>query len=139
MLKYSLSFRQYVQQQTSTRLQASTRMHSHPYTSGTEDPGQIETASPGGFWTPTRLILVTAIFLVLTANAEFFSKVAEVYPWGDGNIRFNLSVGMVLGSLLAVLMALMSLSSADTHSRVDICFARGHDRFLRRPLRHCSG
>jgi len=59
--------------------------------------------------TPTRLVVLTALFLVVTANATFFAKVTEIYPLGADYLQFLLSVGIVLVCVMALLMALASL------------------------------
>jgi lipid A ethanolaminephosphotransferase len=59
--------------------------------------------------TPTRVILLTAIFLVLTGNSAFFSQLASVYPWDSNNFRFLLSAGVTFTCALALLMSLSSV------------------------------
>ncbi|MFQ3235543.1 MAG: lipid A ethanolaminephosphotransferase, partial [Paraglaciecola sp.] len=51
---------------------------------------------------PHQLILLSALFITLTANHTFFSKVLAVYPWSE-NMRFLLSLGVLLFCLTTVL------------------------------------
>lgn len=56
----------------------------------------------------TRIVVFTAIFLVLTGNHAFFAKTLEVYPWGAGNAGFLISIGVGFACVLIVLMTLLS-------------------------------
>jgi lipid A ethanolaminephosphotransferase len=58
---------------------------------------------------PTRVILLAALFLVITANAAFFGQLTEVYPLDGGSFRFLLSVAVVLACVLTLLMTLVSV------------------------------
>ena len=42
--------------------------------------------------TPTRLILLVVAFLLLTGNWAFYEKLTDIYPWGEGNAIFVLSL-----------------------------------------------
>ena len=53
-------------------------------------------------------MLVPAL-LVLFSNWTFFSKVADVYPWTEGNAGFLLSLALFHYSLLVLIMLIFSL------------------------------
>ncbi|GAB4566851.1 MAG: phosphoethanolamine--lipid A transferase [Geothermobacteraceae bacterium] len=54
-----------------------------------------------------KAIVATALFITLTDNAEFFSRVAEVYPPTQGNLGFFLSTSLVLFSFLVFFFSLV--------------------------------
>jgi lipid A ethanolaminephosphotransferase len=56
-----------------------------------------------------KLILLTTLFLTVTGNVAFFSHATEAYPLGSGAGGFLVSLGLLLASLLALVMALFSL------------------------------
>lgn len=58
--------------------------------------------------TPTRLTLLSAFFLTLTANFTFFKEVTEVYPWAE-NAGFVGSLGVLLFMSLVVLISIFRL------------------------------
>ena len=63
------------------------------------------------FWrnlSPTKLVVLTALFLALTANYAFFAKVTEIYPWEAENSGFLLSLGIGYVCVLILLMTLLS-------------------------------
>jgi len=53
--------------------------------------------------TPTRLVLLMSVFLLLTANWTFFGKLTDVYPWNSENALFLLSMGIFLSSVLVLI------------------------------------
>lgn len=57
--------------------------------------------------TQTKLIIVTAIYLVASANITFFAKVLEIYPASIGNIAFLITLPIVLCGVLALLFSLL--------------------------------
>lgn len=59
--------------------------------------------------TPTGLILLVAVFLVLTGNWTFFDRVLNIYPWGISNSGFLLSLAITLCCLLVLLEVILSL------------------------------
>lgn len=58
--------------------------------------------------TPTRLLLLAAAFLTATGNLAFFGELTGIYAWNAGNAGFLLSVAVVLGSVLVLLLAVLS-------------------------------
>ncbi|SFG72134.1 phosphoethanolamine transferase [Neptunomonas qingdaonensis] len=58
--------------------------------------------------TPTRLTLVSAFFLTLTANFTFFKEVTNVYPWAE-NAGFVVSLSVLLFMSLVVLISIVRL------------------------------
>ncbi|MCZ2721011.1 phosphoethanolamine--lipid A transferase [Marinomonas sp. 15G1-11] len=54
------------------------------------------------------IILVVALFIAITANGAFFSKVTTLYPVSD-NVGFMAALSMLLFALLVLLMTLLSL------------------------------
>ena len=56
---------------------------------------------------PHLLILLAALFMTLTANHTFFSKVLIVYPWSE-NAGFLLSLGVLLFGLTTVLSFMLN-------------------------------
>jgi lipid A ethanolaminephosphotransferase len=59
--------------------------------------------------TPTRVILLVPVLLLLTGNWTFFSRVENVYPWAEGNAGFLVSLAFFHYSLLVLLMVIFSL------------------------------
>ncbi|MCB1808107.1 MAG: DUF1705 domain-containing protein, partial [Candidatus Competibacteraceae bacterium] len=59
--------------------------------------------------TQTQLLILGAVFLVITGNLTFFGKLTEIYPWSAANAGFLLSAVIILGCVLLLLMALLSL------------------------------
>jgi len=59
--------------------------------------------------TATRLIIGTAVFLMMTGNITFFGQVLRIYPWVDGNAGFVISLGILLTCVLALLLAVLSM------------------------------
>ncbi|MFK5914039.1 MAG: phosphoethanolamine--lipid A transferase [Woeseiaceae bacterium] len=59
--------------------------------------------------TPTRLIIMVSIFIILTGNFTFFDKLTDIYPWNYENIGFILSLGIFLSSLLVLITAFFNL------------------------------
>lgn len=57
--------------------------------------------------THSTLILLTAIFLVISANSTFFGKVLELYPLSGSNLGLLLTLPIVLCSVLILLMSLL--------------------------------
>jgi lipid A ethanolaminephosphotransferase len=60
--------------------------------------------SKGGGFSPNLVLVVTAVFLVITGNRRFFSELLQAFPPGAGNMTFVASVAMVLVCLLVLLM-----------------------------------
>lgn len=60
-------------------------------------------------YTPLLLLLAVALFLTLSANARFFAETANMYPAGEGNHLFLLSVGLLLFASQILFLALFSL------------------------------
>jgi len=58
--------------------------------------------------TQLRLIVLTALFLVVSANVRFFSEVLSVFPPTPANLGFLLSLPLLLGCVLAFLMAVLA-------------------------------
>ncbi len=58
---------------------------------------------------PVKLILLTALFLLLAGNSAFYQKVIEVYPASEGNGLFLLSLALLLYCLIVLLMLVFSL------------------------------
>lgn len=58
--------------------------------------------------TPTRLVLLTTAFLVLTGNWAFFEKLTEVYPMDGGNIFFVVSLSVFYYCFLLLLITAFS-------------------------------
>lgn len=58
--------------------------------------------------TQTKLIIFTAIFLVLFDNYSFFHNVLEVYPFSFSNFGFIISLGVVLASVTTLVFTLIS-------------------------------
>jgi lipid A ethanolaminephosphotransferase len=58
--------------------------------------------------TPTRLVLLAAVFLTATGNLAFFGKLTDIYAWSAANAGFLLSIAVVLGSVLTLLLAVLS-------------------------------
>ncbi|MFT6899121.1 MAG: lipid A ethanolaminephosphotransferase [Paraglaciecola sp.] len=56
---------------------------------------------------PHLLILLAALFITLTANHTFFSKVLAVYPWSE-NAGFLLSLGVLLFCIITVLSFMLN-------------------------------
>ncbi len=59
--------------------------------------------------TPTKLIILAALFMAVTGNAAFFDQVTDIYPWGRDYFWFLGSVGIVLACALMLLMSLLSV------------------------------
>ena len=55
-----------------------------------------------------RVMLLTALFTLLTGNQAFFAGVDAVYPWAGGNALFICSLAVVVVALTVLLMALVS-------------------------------
>ncbi len=58
--------------------------------------------------TTTKLIVISAIFLVLFDNFAFFRDVIEVYPVSWGNIGFLLSLAVALTGVIILMLVLIS-------------------------------
>ena len=58
--------------------------------------------------TPTRLIILSALFFVLVDNAAFFRNVIGVYPVSLNNAGFLASLAIVLTSVMALLLSLVA-------------------------------
>jgi len=58
--------------------------------------------------TQTKLIIITALFFTLFSNYSFFNNVLEVYPLGDGNILYILSLSIILFAFMVLLFTLLS-------------------------------
>lgn len=59
--------------------------------------------------TPTRLILLLAIFLVITGNWAFFDRVLNIYPWNVDNAGFLISLVIILCCVLVLLAVIFSM------------------------------
>ena len=59
-------------------------------------------------FTPIGLLLLTALFLTVSANITFFNQVTDVYPLND-NIGFLVSLTILLFAFLALLLQLFNL------------------------------
>ncbi|VAW59928.1 Integral membrane protein [hydrothermal vent metagenome] len=59
--------------------------------------------------TPTRLILLLSVFLLLSANWAYFEKLMNIYPWGTENGPFIISMGIFLSALFIILTSLFNL------------------------------
>lgn len=57
----------------------------------------------------SRLILLAAVFLVLTGNAAFFSKLSDVYSMGPSDALFVISVGIVHFCVLLLIITTLSV------------------------------
>ncbi|MCB1836321.1 MAG: phosphoethanolamine--lipid A transferase [Alcanivoracaceae bacterium] len=55
----------------------------------------------------SRLILLSAVFLSLSANWRFMSAAAEAFPPGHGNVLFLLSLPLVHASVLVLLLVMV--------------------------------
>lgn len=62
---------------------------------------------PSNQMTSTRLIILSAIFLIISGNAAFFSNVTQVYPVTAKNIGFLLSLVWGCGGLIILVMSLL--------------------------------
>ena len=62
--------------------------------------------------TKSKLVILVALFLGLFGNIAFFKNVTAVYPVSLGNAAFLLSLSVVLVSLIALLLNLVSIRSA---------------------------
>ncbi|WP_428737580.1 phosphoethanolamine transferase [Sulfurimonas sp.] len=58
--------------------------------------------------TQIKLIIFTAIFLVLFDNYSFFHNVLEIYPFNFSNSGFLFSLGLVLVSVITLVFTLVS-------------------------------
>ena len=58
---------------------------------------------------PRLLIILSALFLLLTANVSFFRETLHIYPLGDGNWLFLLGIGLALLAVMVFVMSLFSL------------------------------
>ena len=58
--------------------------------------------------TTARLIVISAVFLVLFNNLAFFRDVIEVYPVSWDNIGFLASLAVVLTGVIALLLVFVS-------------------------------
>lgn len=58
---------------------------------------------------PRLLIILSALFLLLTANVAFFGETINVYPLGDGNLLFLISLGLFLLAVMLLIMSLLTL------------------------------
>lgn len=56
----------------------------------------------------TKLVLLTSLYFVLTANFSFFSHVLQVYPLNIHNIGFLLSLPVGLMAAIVLLLSLLS-------------------------------
>ena len=59
--------------------------------------------------TPTRVAFLTALFLILSGNATFFSRTVEVYAWSAQNAGFLVSVPVVLGCVFTLAIAVLGV------------------------------
>ena len=59
--------------------------------------------------TNSKLVILTAFFLVLFGNISFFKKVADVYAVSPGNIAFVGSLVVVLTSVIVLLLTLLTV------------------------------
>jgi len=59
--------------------------------------------------TPVKLLLLVSVFLVLTGNWTFFSKVEEIYPWNLNNAGFLVSLAIFNLTLINLLMVIFSV------------------------------
>ena len=59
--------------------------------------------------TPTRLTLLTSLFLLVTGNVTFFESLLAVYHW-EGNTLFIFSTVIVLSAIFVLLIAIISLN-----------------------------
>jgi len=59
--------------------------------------------------TPTKLVFLVPLLLILTGNWAFFSHVEEIYPWSGTNAGFLISLVFFHYSLLVLLMVIFSL------------------------------
>ena len=57
----------------------------------------------------SELILATALFLVISGNGAFFSRVLAVYPPQPSNLAFLASLTVLTVALLVFMMSLTSL------------------------------
>jgi len=64
---------------------------------------------PAAKLTPTRLMILVAVFLLLTANWTFLERVSNLYPWNVDNAGFLLSTGIILCCLLVLIEVIFSL------------------------------
>ncbi len=60
------------------------------------------------FFTPVKVTILTALFIVCFENSVFFEHVTKIYPFQEGNIGFVLSLGIVLYALIVILLTLLS-------------------------------
>ncbi len=59
--------------------------------------------------TPTRLVLLLSVFLLLSANWTYFDKLTDIYPWGLENGSFIISMVVLLVSVFIILTSLFNL------------------------------
>ena len=62
--------------------------------------------------TKSKLVILIALFLGLFGNFAFFKNVTAVYPLSAGNALFLVSLSVVLVSLIALLLNLLSIRAA---------------------------
>jgi lipid A ethanolaminephosphotransferase len=59
--------------------------------------------------TATQLIVLSAVFLLISGNATFFENVLTVYPWSGGNAFFLVSLTIVTCCAIVLLICLLSI------------------------------
>ncbi len=58
---------------------------------------------------PRLLIMISSLFLLLTANVSFFRETLHAYPLSDGNCLFILGTGLALLAIMVFVMSLFAL------------------------------
>lgn len=59
--------------------------------------------------TPTRLLLLVAVFLTASGNWSFLDRVTEVYPFNSNNLGFLVSLTVCFHALVVLLLLVFSL------------------------------
>jgi len=59
--------------------------------------------------TPTRLVLLLSVFLLLSANWAYFNKLTDIYPWGAENALFIISMVVLLNAVFVTLTSLFNI------------------------------
>lgn len=59
--------------------------------------------------TATQLIILSAVFLLISGNLTYFDNVLAVYPWGAGNAFFLVSLAIVACCAIIILISLLSV------------------------------
>lgn len=88
--------------------------------------------------TSTKLIVLVALFLMVFANAAFFSNVTKVYPINLKNIAFLCSLAIVFGSAIVLLLSLFSYKYTIKPVLIAILFISAVTSYLWIPIMSSS-